>query len=270
LALFLAGFIAMNTSLDAAAASPSFLAHGVRVELDRASAVPLYHQLAEQFRGAIGDGSMPVGSQLGNELAIADRFGVSRPTIRRAIQELVEQGLVVRRRGIGTQVVHDLIERPLRLSSLFDDLAQGAMHPQTTVLVNQIVPAPDEIASRLQVPPDEPVRRLRRLRIAGDEPLAILENFLPTSRVDITEADLEADGLYQAMRASGVRVRVANQRIGARAGTDEECRLLAEPPLSPMVTTERITHDDEGLPVEWGRHTYRASRYSFTVTLVGR
>ena len=260
----------MNSSLDHGAAPASFVVDDVQIDLDRASAVPLYHQLAERLRGAIGDGSMPVGSQLDNELAIAQRLGVSRPTIRRAIQELVDQGLLVRRRGVGTQVVHDLIERPLRLSSVFDDLAEGAMHPQTTVLINEVGPAPEEVSSRLQVTPGEPVRRVRRLRIAGGEPLAILENFLPTSRVDITAVDLESAGLYQAMRASGVRVRVANQRIGARVGTAEECQLLAEPPGSPMVTTERITHDDQGFPVEWGRHTYRASRYSFTVTLVGR
>jgi DNA-binding GntR family transcriptional regulator len=203
-------------------------------------------------------------------MAIARRLGVSGPTLRRAIQELVEQGLVVRKRGGGTQVVHDRIERPLRLSSLFDDLAQGTRNPQTAVLVDEVGPASAEVSSKLQLPAGEPVRRLRRLRIADGEPLAILENFLPPSRVDIETADLESGGLYQAMRAAGVRVRIANQRIGARAGTDEECRLLDEPTLSPMVTTERLTYADTDRPVEWARHTYRASRYSFTVTLVGR
>jgi DNA-binding GntR family transcriptional regulator len=239
-------------------------------DLDRTSAVPLYHQLAERFRAAIGDGSIAVGGLLGNELAIAKRFGVSRSTIKRAISELVDLGLVVRLPGGGTRVVHYRIDRPLRLSGLFDDLVGGAEHARTAVLVNEVGPAPEEIASRLRVLREEPLRLLRRLRIAGGEPLAILENYLPTSRVDIEAADLESAGLYQAMRAAGVRARVANQRIGAREGTEEECRLLQAPPLSPMVTTERLTHDDAGRPIEWGRHTYRASRYSLTVTLVGR
>ena len=71
------------------------------------------------------------GNQLGNEIDLAKHFGVSRPTTRRAIQELVDQGLLVRKRGIGTQLVHDEITRPLQLSSLFDDLARDNKSPTT-------------------------------------------------------------------------------------------------------------------------------------------
>ena len=129
---------------------------------------------------------------------------------------------------------------------------------------------PPEIAAKLLVRPDEPVVRLRRLRMTAGQPLAILENFLPPRLSHVAGADLASVGLYEAMRAAGVRMRVANQRIGAREGTDEECQLLHEPPLSPMVTMDRLTHEDSGRPVEWARHVFRASRYEFTITLVGK
>ena len=90
--------------------------------LDRSSPVPLYYQLARQLESAIEHGALGPGSLLGNEIDLAGRLGLSRPTVRQAIQSLVEKGLLVRRRGVGTQVVHSQVRRPLELSSLYDDL----------------------------------------------------------------------------------------------------------------------------------------------------
>lgn len=98
--------------------------------LNRSSAVPLYQQLAGQLQRAIATGELAPGSQLGNEIALAERCGLSRPTTRRAIAELVGQGLLVRKRGVGTQVVRGRIDRPVKLSSLFDDLARTHQHPR--------------------------------------------------------------------------------------------------------------------------------------------
>jgi DNA-binding GntR family transcriptional regulator len=242
----------------------------LNVALDRMSTVPLYHQLAEHMRQAIKCGALVRGNQLGNEIDLAKHFGVSRPTTRRAIQELVDQGLLVRRRGVGTQIVQDAFTRPLQLSSLFDDLERENKGPTTQVLANELIIALPEIAAKLLVQPNEPVVRLRRLRLTDGEPLAILENFLPSRLSHVAGTDLASVGLYEAMRVAGVRMRVANQRIGAREGTEEECQLLHEPPRSPMVTMERLTHEDSGRPVEWARHVYRASKYEFTITLVGK
>jgi DNA-binding GntR family transcriptional regulator len=78
----------------------------LRPSLDRSSPVPLYHQLARDLKAAVADGRIATGSFLQNELELADRWQVSRPTVRRAIQELVDSGLLVRQRGVGTQVVN--------------------------------------------------------------------------------------------------------------------------------------------------------------------
>src|SRR4051812_34902814 len=144
--------------------------------------------------------------------------------MRRAIQELVDKGMLVRKRGVGTQVVHGQVTRPVELTSLYDDLARGQQQPTTTLLANEIVSASEKVAAYLAVPVGSDVLRLRRLRFANSEPLAILENYLPEDLADIGGADLEARGLYQLMRAKGVHIRVAKQRIGARAGTLEECQ----------------------------------------------
>jgi DNA-binding GntR family transcriptional regulator len=93
------------------------------VELDRSSPVPLYYQLAQAIEAAIRDGELAPGDRFENELALAKRLTLSRPTTRRAIQELVDKGLLVRKRGVGTQVVQNPVHRRVELTSLFDDLA---------------------------------------------------------------------------------------------------------------------------------------------------
>ena len=238
------------------------------VDLDRSSPVPLYFQVAQQIEAAIDQGELAAGDRLDNEISLAGQFGLSRPTMRRAIQELVDKGLLVRKRGVGTQVVHGQVTRPVELTSLFDDLSSHHQAPATTVLTNEVIDASDEVSAKLAVRPGSQVLHLRRLRFTRSEPLAILENFLPEDLLSIGEGDLENRGLYQLMRGKGVNIRVAKQRIGARTGTPEECSLFGERRNSPVLTMERAAHDDSGRPVEWGRHAYRASQYSFEVTLV--
>ena len=238
------------------------------VDIDRSSPVPLYFQVAQQIERAISEGDLAPGDRLDNEISLAEQFGLSRPTMRRAIQELVDKGLLVRKRGVGTQVVHGQVTRPVELTSLFDDLTHHHQTPTTKVLINEIIEAPDEVGARLSIAQGSPVLHLRRLRFAHGEALAIMENYLPEDLIPLGEADLSTRGLYQLMRSRGVNIRVAKQRIGARTGTPEECTLLGERKGSPVLTMERAAHDDSGRPVEWGRHAYRASQYSFEVTLV--
>ena len=240
------------------------------VHLDRSSPVPLYFQVAQQIEQAISGGVLAPGDRIDNEIALAERIGLSRPTMRRAIQELVDKGLLVRRRGVGTQVVHGQVTRPLTLTSLFDDLTAHHQAPTTTMLTNEVIAAADEISVKLSIAPGTRVLHLRRLRFTHGEPLAILENHLPEDLIDIGQDDLETRGLYQLLRARGVRLRVAKQKIGARTGTPTECKMLGERTGSPLLTMGRAAHDDRGRTVEWGTHAYRASRYTYEVTLVAR
>jgi DNA-binding GntR family transcriptional regulator len=238
------------------------------VDLDRSSPVPLYFQVAQQIEHAINEGELAPGDRLDNEISLAEQFGLSRPTMRRAIQELVDKGLLVRKRGVGTQVVHGQVNRPVELTSLYDDLTTHHQSPTTIVLANEVIVASDEVAVMLAVPIGSNVLHLRRVRYAHGEPLAIMENFLPEDLIGVGDMDLAARGLYQIMRTKGVNIRVAKQKIGARTGTREECKMLGEERGSPVLTMERAAHDDSGRPVEWGRHCYRASQYTFEVTLV--
>ncbi|WP_307801013.1 GntR family transcriptional regulator [Actinomadura violacea] len=244
--------------------------HGPTVTLDRGSPVPLYFQVAQQLEAAIRSGELPPGARLDNELDLAARYRLSRPTVRQAIQHLVDKGLLVRKRGVGTQVVQAQVRRPIELTSLHDDLAAAGAEPRTRVLEFGPAPAGDEAAERLGVPAGTEVLRLRRLRLTGGEPLALLTNVLPAGLIDVTAEHLAEHGLYETLRAAGVNLRIAHQTIGARAATAAEARLLDERSGTPLLTMTRTAFDDNGTAVEYGDHVYRADRYSFSHTLVGR
>jgi DNA-binding GntR family transcriptional regulator len=238
--------------------------------VDRGSPVPLYFQLSQRLEAAIERGDLTPGSLLGNEIELAARLGLSRPTVRQAIQSLVDKGLLVRRRGVGTQVVHSRVKRPLELSSLYDDLEAAGQRPATTVLVNTVVPATAEVAAALAVPEGGEVHRVERLRLAHGEPMAYLCNFLPPGLLDLGTGQLEATGLYRLLRAAGITLHSARQSIGARAATAAEGERLGEAEGAPLLTMERTTYDDTGRAVEFGTHIYRPSRYSFDFQLLVR
>lgn len=238
--------------------------------VDRSSPVPLYFQLSQQLEAAIERGALTPGSLLGNEIELAGRLGLSRPTVRQAIQSLVDKGLLVRRRGVGTQVVHSQVKRPLELSSLYDDLEAAGQRPETRVLRNDLEPAPAEVAAALGVAEGEEVHVIERLRLAHGEPMAHLRNHLPVGLLALDAGQLEATGLYRLMRAAGITLHSARQSVGARAADAAEGERLGEAEGAPLLTMVRTTFDDTGRAVEYGSHTYRASRYSFEFQLLVR
>jgi DNA-binding GntR family transcriptional regulator len=236
--------------------------------LDRSGPIPMYYQIAKRMREAIESGDLPSGGRIENELKIAEQLGISRPTIRRAIQELVDQGLVVRRRGIGTQVVRGRLARNFEISSLYDDLKLKDQAPTTKVLLHEEVVPPADVLTTLTLPAGTTVLHLRRLRYAEGIPFAILEDFLPPEFLDIPGDALEKHGLYQLMRARGTTLRVARQSVGARVNTKEEAKHFGQKPSMPVLTMFRTVFDQSGRPVDYGAHAYRADLYSFDMTLV--
>jgi len=238
------------------------------MDLERSGPIPLYFQISQRLEKAILEGDLPAGSRLENEVALGERLGLSRPTVRRAIQELVDKGLLVRRRGIGTQVVHGQVTRGVELTSLYDDLAQSGKKPSTSLLEMSVVPADAKVATALAVAQGTHSLHLRRIRFADNVAFAVMENWLPEDLIDMRADDIIEHGLYQVMRSRGVTMRVAKQRIGARKATTEEANFLDMEKSSAVLTMDRTAYDNSGRAVEFGHHCYRPDLYSFEVTLV--
>lgn len=251
----------MSSAVARAATVPSFAP-------SRNSPVPLYFQVATHLEDAILSGAIPPGSLLENEIQLATEMGLSRPTMRRAMQQLVDKGLVVRRRGIGTRVVQPKVRRPLELTSLFDDLAATGQEPTTAVLGFEHVKADDDVAEALRILPADPVVRIERLRSAQGRPIARMTNFIPGSLVRFDREALVDHGLYELLRRSGIVLHSASQTIGARTARGSEARTLGEARGSALLTMTRTSFDDHGRAVEYATHLYAASRYSFEIHLL--
>lgn len=237
------------------------------VTIDRESPVPLYHQLAQQMTAAVENGLLKPGDPFENELALADRLNLSRPTVRRAIGELVNRGLLVRRRGVGTTVANRVVHRRDELTSLYDDLQRAQRAPRTDVLCLEMTRAEPHISEALHVSPDTAVLRLERLRYAGEQPLALMINWLPPVFADVTADELATHGLYAALRQRGARPIVAHQTIGSRAASARERQLLNITRSTPLLTMVRHAYAADGTPIEVGDHCYRADQYAFEITV---
>ena len=238
------------------------------VRLDHTSPVPLYYQAARALEEAIEDGRLPRGSKLDNELDLAERLGISRPTMRAALKQLVDKGLLVRRRGIGTIVAPKPVRRAVALTSLYDDLKEAGREPRTRVLALEEASCPPDVAEHLGLGPAAPVLRFERLRVAGPDPIALMNNVVPVGLLEIEKEDLERTGLYDLFRESGIAPHVATQRVGARKAGAGEAELLEIEPGDPVLTMTRVAYDTNGRPIEYGSHRYPAESYWFEMMLV--
>src|SRR5256886_782226 len=228
--------------------------------LDRESPVPLYYQLAQNMETAIRSGRLSSGSHLENEIELARQLRVSRPTVRRAIALLANRGLVIRRHGIGTLVVPVRVRRPVRLSSLYDDLQEAGQAPSTRLLAYEIVPAPSEVGGSLHLSRGRRVLHFERLRLASDQPIALMRNFVPLSLEEVvTEEGLKSAGLYQLLRQNGIHLRLASQTIGGRRAPRRGAGPLQGPAGGPLLTMRRVSHDHGGQPGGYGSHRFTAA-----------
>jgi len=230
--------------------------------LNRSSPVPLYFQLAQHIETEIRSGNLASGDRLENEVKIAEELGLSRPTVRAAFSYLVDKGLVLRRRGQGTVVTKGKVSRSVKLTSLFDDLAEAGKSPTTKVIHNEVVKASDLVKRALELADDQFVIYLERLRFGDGEPIALMHNYIPTSLVTMSNEMLEQHGFYELLRAGGVFPDHATQRISAKNSSTNESLLLDEPRGTALLTMERTTFDAAGRAIEFGQHVYRASRYA--------
>lgn len=241
-------------------------AYAPMVAIDRDSSIPLYEQIAGPIEAAIVSGDLPSGAMLEDEVSMAARLDVARPTARRALQELVNKGLLSRRRGVGTRVTPTHVHRPMKLSSLNDDLSDAGFTPSTKVLSYLVREASAQEAGLLGIQVGDGVLSVKRLRFADDHPLAILTNVIPMD-IAPTWQDLGTHGLYRCLGERGIDIASAQQEIGARGADPEEAATLGESVGAPLLTMHRVGRNTEGRSVEIGNHVYRPGLYSFKFSL---
>ncbi|WP_027483778.1 GntR family transcriptional regulator [Deinococcus pimensis] len=239
------------------------------LHVDPGSATPVYLQVVQGLQRLIGQDALAEGTALPGERDLASRLGVSRVTVRQALRVLEEQGLLIRRQGSGTFVAPRRIEQPLSaLTGFSEDMRSRGLTPGAHVLtLERTRPTPQE-AMNLAVSPLSEVVRLRRLRTADGEPLAIETSTVPVAVVgDLTAERVEDRSLYGVMRERGHVPDRAMQHLRAREADEETAALLHVPRGTALLATERLTWGRGGTVLEYARALYRGDRYDFIVEL---
>lgn len=209
------------------------------------------------------------GTLLTAERELAVELGAARETVRRVIGDLVAEGRLVRRHGVGTFVAPPKMLHHLHLSSFTDDMQARGMKPGARTVAFERRLAGAQIARDLHVSPDERVVVANRLRLADDEPIALETLHVPDRLVPgLAPADLEDASFYDLLsRRFAIVVEVAEQTIEPTVTSTDESRHLDVPLHSPALLFERTTRDGRGVVVEFVRSIYRGDRYRLASTL---
>jgi GntR family transcriptional regulator len=220
--------------------------------LNKTEGVALYVQVRETLRDQIKTGILELGQKLPSEDELAAQFGVSRMTVRQGVSDLTDEGLVYRRRGIGTFVAQFHVERDHnKLTDFFETARAEGFEAEIKLLGREVVPAKLMIANELALQENEPVIRIQTLRLANDVPVTIYDEYVPYKlRHELLTEDLQSRTAWQILEQSGLVIRRAVQKIEARLADEQIAKLLNVEVDSPILFKNRIIYADDGTPVE--------------------
>ena len=212
---------------------------------------------------------LEVGDAIPSERQLSADFGVSRLTVRAALDDLAREGYLVRRRGAGTFVSEPKIAQELTMTSFTDDMQRRGMRPASRTLELRISPAGARLGRLLHVSPSEPVVIASRLRLADGESMAIETVHIRESHVPgLTARDLEQHSFYELLKDRyGIDIVGGNQTIEPTVTDEDESAALGVPLHSPAFRFERITRSETGEIVEFVESIYRGDRYRLVTSL---
>jgi GntR family transcriptional regulator len=232
--------------------------------------VPLYHQLKDVILRGIVTGKWKVDDRLPTESEIAEQYGVSKITVRQAFRELATLGYVRREQGRGTFVQRPHLEQgPRELTSFTEDMRRHGQTASSRVLDHGVVLAAPEIAARLHIKPQEPIFRLKRLRLADGEPMGIQTSHLPLVLVPgIDAVAFTHSSLYEVLFSHyNLRPAGAKEVHHAVLIDAEDAALLDVPPKSAGMLAERTALLSSGKPLEFVQSIMRGDRYKIVLDL---
>ncbi len=211
-----------------------------------------------------------VGDSIPPERQLSVDLGVSRLTLRAALDELVREGYLVRRRGAGTFVAEPKVAKGIDIASFSDDMRARGLTPGSRTIDRREIPAGARLGRILHVSPAEPILSIKRLRLADGDPMAIELLHVRSSLVPgLTARDLEENSFYDLL-ASRYEISIVGgtQTVEPTVTNEEESTALGVPLHSPALLFERVTRSEAGDIVEYTSSTYRGDRYRL-VTEIG-
>lgn len=234
--------------------------------------LPIYYQIEQTIKQWITQGEYKAGDKIPSENELAAMFNVSRLTARQAISQLVQESLVVRRRGQGTFVtdnVNLIHEYNLEFTGFIDELFYQVSRSQTKWVLISKIKAPKSICGKLELPEDSEVIQIKRARFRQNRPFAYTVNYLPLELGEkIKEADLYKKPLLWIIEQDlGIEFHEAFQVIESTFADQEVAEHTQTAPGAPILFVERIMYDEKRKPVEMVQSSYRGDLYKYTVKM---
>jgi GntR family transcriptional regulator len=240
--------------------------------------LPKYHQIYLVLREQLHEGRFDAG--LPGEMQLVQQFGVARITIRRALEQLAQEGLIERTPGRGTRPLRQDGGHPVptapgrgdgqqaRLTGLLENLVTMGLRTTVQVLSVEVLSAPDDVAKVLRLPPGEPVQKAERVRSTEAGPLSHITTWVP-QRIARTfgKKELARQPILVLLEQSGVQVGRAEQTISARLADAEMARHLDVSVGSALLAVRRLIYDEQDQPVQWLHGLYRPDRYEYQMQL---
>ncbi len=229
------------------------------------------HNLFLLLKEAIVSGYLAPGSKISGELKLAQEHRVSRVTVRRALQALTNEGMIMRKPGVGTLVCESPVGATVMtasVSSLLPNMVKLGETSRVRLLEFSYCYPSDEIRDRLRLQPDERTQRSVRVRAAEDRPFSYLTTYVPEHiALSYNEDELAKTPLFALLERSGVHLDNATQSISATLATREVADALDVAVASPLISLTRVVYDNDGKGVEHLHALYRPDRYRIEVDL---
>jgi len=239
-------------------------------QLDETLDTPLYQQIYTLIREEIMSGKVPAQSRIPAEQELTQRLGVSRITVKRALNELATAGLVRRQRGLGTIVTYDASTPTVKGSfeNLIDGLIRMGLETEVQLLDCSTGPASPAVRQTLELPKGGSVQRIVRLRRLAGEPFSYLVTYIPEDIAEgYSEEELASESLIALLEKAGHRPCEAEQTIAAAAAEPAVAAVLGVAIGSPLLRIHRIMRDKTGRPVQDITANYRADRFEYHMRL---
>lgn len=237
--------------------------------LNKSDGIPLYIQIRNSIHDDIVNKILLPGQRLPSEDELAAQFGVSRMTVRQGISDLIDEGLLYRRHGVGTFVAQPHIDRDHSHLTNFVEIARKeGIDLKVRLLRAEVLPAKLIVARALSLEEGELVIRVKTLRFASGLPITVHDSYVPYKLFpQLLQEDLEVNHLWDIFTSYGRRVKRAVERLEARETDEEMAGLLEVEEGIPLLYKERTVYLDDGTPVEFTYCYNRGDRYRLTVVL---
>ena len=230
--------------------------------------IPYYYQIKEDIRQRIVNGTLKPGTKLSSEPDLATQYGVSRPTVRQALSELMQEGFLTREKGRGTFVSRPGIIDNAQVFTTFEDPTLTALVNTTRLLQHRIIVPPLAIAQQLDLRPDDQVFEITTVRGTLDERLAVRTSLIPLKLVPdlLTWIGTTSPDIYQILSEQYHLVPTsAEQRFQAIAASDKDATLLSIHRGAPLLLWHGLIYADHGIKMARVRTLFRGDRFSFTI-----